>query len=307
MRPTSRLTKHQSKAFLERRRARFGLTIALALVVVGVWVFNVVRLTRVAALSIQEVQIQGADQEIVPALVAAAYQGLDGTYAGLLAKSSTFIFPKKSLVRELAAVSPRIASVSVNRAGWQALAVFVTEKTPVAVVCATLPDFSSPNDLDANVPCYDADAAGMLFRQIGPESLPQVNRYYIPDLPVSASSTGSTIGSMATSTPEFQALQGFMDGVRRTGLMPEGILVKPNGEYELYAHNPTMTALSTSTSDSAIVVIYFNDSRPLSDELSNLTVFWAQKASDAHVAGTSARFASIDVRYGDNVFYSPMP
>ena len=284
---------------------RTGIVVGVALFSVAIWVFNVARLTRVAMFSIERVEINGADSAIIPALVTTTYADLSGTYAGILAKSSSFIFPKKNLASALEAVSPRIASVTLTRKGLQTLVVNVNEKVPAAVVCATLPDFSADQNIDPGSPCYVADASGLIFKQVSDQSLPPVNRYFIPDLPTSASSTDLLDGTYATSTSKFLDLQDLMNGARHAGLKPEGILVKEGGEYELYAHNPDGEATATTTDDT--VVVYFNDSQPLSVELSNLMAFWAKKNEDARVSGRAIRFESIDVRYGDNVFYRLMP
>ena len=55
--------------------------------------------------------------------------------------------------------------------------------------------------------------------------------------------------------------------------------------------------------DKSIAIVYLNDSRSLSDELSNLLSFWTYMVVNPRVTKTPPSFDYIDVRYGTNVFY----
>jgi cell division septal protein FtsQ len=294
MRPHSRLTSNQSKKFVERRKTRYAITGALAVAVVGIGVFFLWEFTHLRALQISDVEISGADNDISPLLKQAALATLEGDYAGFFPRTNIFLYPRSAVAKAVAAAAARIDSVKVDRAGLTALAVSVTEKSPAALICPYLPDWNGTTlSEDGSAPCDFADASGHVVRSAPSFSGQAYNRYYVPALNDLATTSGSLTGLYATSTAEFAALQTFYDGVRAAGIAAEAVLMKDRGEYELYAPNPAGDT----------VVIYFNDSRPFSEELANLVSFWTQLSSDARSKNERLDFDYIDVRYGSNVFY----
>ncbi len=274
----------QSHSFTRKRRKKFYWTLALVILIIASWLSALSFLTRLSAFAIDDVKVFGADADITPALQRAAEQTLNGSYLGLFHRYSTLIYPKSGIIAAVKAASPRVLNVNVNRAGLHGIVITVSQKVPAAIVCATLPDFDGNRLVfDQDSGCYDVDASGLIFQSAhsfdgdgtssssGVYSLPY-NVYYAPDLV-------NNIGSYATSTDEFSALQSFMAGAISAGIPVQAILMKDDGEYELYA---------------STTVIYFNDVAGISHELLNLTVFWP------HMHST---FDYVDLRYGDNVVY----
>ncbi len=285
----------QSRSFTRKRHARLYWILALAAVSVISWVCALSFLTRLNVFAITQVQVFGADADITPALQLAAQRVLAGDYLGLFSRSSTLVYPKSAIAGAVKAASPRVLSANVSRDGLHGLIVTVSEKIPTAVVCAALPDFSDNAVVfDQSSGCYFADASGLLFEaapafssspdksSVTVSSVPAYPVYYVPDLAI-AGSSDAPVGSYATSTVEFSALQSFYEGAAAVGIPVEAILIKEGGEYELYA---------------STTVIYFNDVQPLSDELSDLTAFWSNMKG--------ASFDYIDLRYGSNVFYKAL-
>jgi hypothetical protein len=174
------------------------------------------------------------------------------------------------------------------------LVVSVTQKNPVAVVCASLPDFhGSELSLEEAEQCYFTDRTGQLFAESPSFSGTAHKRYYAPDIR-EASTTGIILGTSVLEPEKFEELQTFYDSVRAAGIRAEAVLIKPEGEYELYVRNPGESA-GEEGSLAGTVVIYFNTAGDFSLELANLISFWASMKEE--------RFDSIDVRYGSNVFY----
>ena len=283
MQAHSRLTSRQSKKFTERRKARAVITGVLFIVCATSWIFSFAEFGSLSFFSIQNVNVIGADKDIQSQVATAAMTALHGSYLGLFSKSNTVLYPKSTVVAAVASSSPRIQSVSVSRDGLQGLAITVNEKKPSAVICTSLPDFSTSDQMPDG--CYFADASGLIFEPAPTFSDHVYNRYYIPGLSDSGTAESRIIGSYATSTAEFAALQEFYDGAHLSGIDPVGALVKDGGEYELYARNRT---------SSDVMVIYFNDSRSIHDELVNLVSFWKNEPGDLDY---------IDLRYGSNVFF----
>lgn len=307
MNPRTRLSKSQSKSFVRRRRDRLVWQVGLALVVILAWIFVLSRLSWLGAFTITNVQVYGADPEITGQLRGVALDQLNGSYFGLFARADSAIYPEKDIAAAIKNKATRVLNVDIHRTGIHGLSITVDERVPTAVICAELPDFSSGTANDSN--CYYADVNGLIFEE-APTTTPQISeRYYEPDLANDDAADGSStniIGSYATSTQEFSALQSFFDKVQAAGIPTFGILMKDAGEYELYALNPGSTNQSTTTSTGTapdIAVIYFNDLSTFESELSDLTSFWNKEITDGRATGKLPRFESIDVRYGSSVFY----
>ncbi len=309
----SRRHSHQSKKYAGRRHTRTLLVTVLIVVSIVTWVFTLARASHFSFMTIDTVQIYGADPDIRLPLQSAAEQTLEGDYLGLFSRSNTLIYPKGSIVAGVKQASSRIDTLVVSRSGLHGLAVTVTEKTPVAVVCTNLPDFTKTT-LEGDT-CYFADDAGLLFKSAPTFSGTVYNRYYAPDLGV-ATSTGTSVGMYATSTLEFASLQNIFHIVQAANINPVAILIKGGGEYELYARNPvsangsagtsagTAPNGATSTDMSDVVVIYFNHVSSFADQISNLISFWNKMNADKKAPHS---FDYIDLRYGANVFYRVNP
>jgi len=245
-------------------------------------------------LTIVDADVYGADPDITDQIHTVVMNELNGSYFKLVPRDNSFFYPKRDIASVIKADFPRVLNVDIGRDDLKHLRVTVNEKTPVAVVCATLPNFVG-NQLtyDPSDPCYLSDSAGFLFEKAPVFTGHPYHIYYAPgitpvaslanvgtDVSPATSPTSDYVGSFATSTPEFVELQSFYDGIEHAGIEGDGILIKDDGEYELY---------SSST------IIYFNDSENIPDELANLTAFWGQMKK--------AVFDYIDVRYDNNVFY----
>lgn len=295
MRPHSRLTAHQSKKFVERRQMRGLLVLSLVFISIVSWVFALSRLSMLDALTIRTIEVKGIDQSVAANLQAAALNAIQGDYLGIFSRSNALIYPHDAVADAVQASSPRIAAVKVSRNGVRGLSVTVSERDPAAVICANLPEFAADGLASGDPsPCYFADAEGYIYMAVAAASLDGHHRYYVPALGDSSSSTtDAVIGAHAASAGSFAALQGFYDRALESGIPVLSILIKDGGEYEMYA--------GTSGSDTA--VIYFNDARPLAEELDNLIAFWKRMASEAQAGGKGMSFEYIDVRYGSNVFY----
>lgn len=293
----SRLTSRQSKRFVERRKARKWVLAGLSAVIAVLAVWGVSRLSRLPSLAISSVSVFGADPDLQGQIQTAALGALKGDYLGLFPKDDTVIYPRSAVASAVKAASPRIDSVSVQRIGTQSLSVTVTEKSPAAVVCASLPDFSGTAESD----CYFADADGIIYGTAPAFSGDAYDTYFEPGLN-EPSGPGSAVGMRATSTPEFTALQSLFQTLKDAGFDIAGVLMKDGGQYEIYVRNGGASA-SADTGGSGLTVIYMDDDSPFSDQASNLISFWDKMKGDAAANGKPLQLEYVDVRYGANVFY----
>ena len=289
----SQLRQYQSRSFGERRRRRASIGVAASIVAAVFWIFALARFSSLGYFSIDAIQVYGADPDIVPTVQSAASAALRGSYIGVFSKSNVFMFPRKSVANAVIASSPRITSADVRRDGWHTLIVSVSEKAPAALVCAGLPDFDASGALSDDDDCYAADATGLMFEKMPAVASDGYDRYYAPDI-----SDDAAIGSLATSTAEFAALQSFVSGVKTLGIKPEGLLVKDGGDYELYVENP-----GAVPGPASLAIIYFNDLAGFPTELTDLQAFWPHMTASSTASGATLGFQYIDLRYGSNVFY----
>jgi len=290
----------QSPTYAERKRKRRIYAAILGIVALTTWVFALERLVSLPTFAIESVGVFGADSPTTPLLEAAAMHALQGSYFGVFPRSSILIYPKSQVLAAIRSVSPQIDSVVIRRDGLHSLIVSVNQKTPAALVCATLPDFDgtdlSDPDLDS---CYLADATGFIYAPADGMAISSYPRYYIPDL--SDTGTSTIIGAYATSTDLFASLQSVQTGMHDAGLDVQGILLKPGGEYEAYVIEPA--APGSDATDAGTIVVYMNDTGVLADEVANLAAFWHAMTDPKRDGGPVKGFEYIDLRYGTNVFY----
>jgi hypothetical protein len=206
---------------------------------------------------------------------------------GIFSRDSTLIYPKADIITHIKSASARVLNVAISRDGMHSLVITVSQKVPSAMVCQTLPDFDGDRFVFDQVSgCYLADASGFIFEKAPPANVssasssdesvaPAYPVYYIPD----SASLSDPVGTYATSTGEFKALQSFIASTEFVGIPAQAVLINDNGEYELYA---------------STTVIYFNDKSGIPAESANLVAF---------LNNTKGRFDYIDLRYGNNVVY----
>ncbi len=278
----------QSQSFARKQRLKIW-AVGTGIIFGGAFiVYALSWSTYLGFMTVSEVTVFGADQDIAESVHDTAEAKLQGNYLGMFSRHNAFLYPNNSIVKAIKSTFPRVLDVVLSRDGLTHLRVTVNQKIPRAIICATLPNFDDDTlILDSEDPCYFADEHAFLFEHSPGFTGHPYNVYYIPDI----SSVGSTtdfIGSYATTTEEFKALQSFYDGAQQAGIPVDGILVKEGGEYELYA---------------STTIIYFNNAENLTDERDNLIAFWKHMIAQAHTDKKQLVFDYIDLRFGSNVFY----
>ena len=278
----------QSKSFVQKKRRKIlwkSISILLILVVallICSW------LMRLSFLTIKDVKVFGTDAEVTSSIHDAVMNNLENKYLGIFPYKNTLIYPKSEIASNIRDKFLRVMDVNISRDGLSNLRITVNEKTPKAVVCATLPNFEKDQVLiSSDDPCYFADETGLLFEKSPSIEVSQYNVYFAPDLLVSAD-TKDYVGSYATSTSEFKLLQSFYNASREAGVNGNAMLIKENGEYEFYSGSTT---------------IYFNSNQNILTELSNFVTFWKHMLETSTSQKHPTVFDYIDLRYDSNVFY----
>ncbi len=296
-----KIVSRQSKNFTLQKRNKNIVLVVAAVIALSIFIFVVSVMGKVSAFQIETIEIIGADQEIAESLKVTAMQSLEGKYGFILPRANTLFYPHDDIVEGISAASPNIEKLEVERRGLKALVISINQKDPAALVCTSLPDWNSEDFGKEEDGCYFADEDGLIIEESPAFSGTAYHRYYIPELV----STGeaSVIGLHATSSQEFRELDTLYTTIEKNKIEVEGILIKSDGEYELFARNSVTKSDPDTSSLSQIIVIYFNNRRSISEQLSNLISFWTEMKEKAQAKHEVLHFDYIDVRYGSNVFY----
>jgi len=284
MRAYSRLTSHQSKKFVAHKKTIVFAIWVLFVLNIFLLIFCVSKITYLDFITIKNISVYGTRDNITTDIQNNISSVLGSSYFGIFSKANSFLYPKSTLLASVQNIAPQIESITINRNSLQVLEINVIEKIPTAKICATLPDLSINNTtIDQVSDCYFADRLGLIFDTANALASSSINLYFIPSLSELSATSQSILEKYATSTNEFVLLQNFYDGTKKAGLSPKFILVKDNGEYEMYAND---------------TVIYFNDKRLIVEQLQNLITFWNHRKSVGNI-----NYEYIDIRYGSNIFY----
>lgn len=245
---------------------------------------------------VKNIRLEGVDPEISASVYLAAKSAVDGNYFWLIPKDNTVFLSKKNIEESIKQVSPRIVEVKVDRQGLDTIALSVAEKSPLAVVCAELPDFSSA---EVNKDCYLADENSLVYMKAPADMAGSFRRFYVPALGENASST--PIGKPFLEKQTFAELINFYDAVKNNSPEILGLLIKNSGEYELYMTDKNNEEGQNPAANTTVV--YFNQRNGLSEQLDNFLAFWSHMKTLEKAGAEAKHYDSIDLRYGPNIFY----
>jgi hypothetical protein len=273
----------RSEKLIEKRRKKRQVLLFLALLCLVTFSASAILVLRAPFLQIKNIVVEGSTFAAPEAVSAAALSSLSGSYFGTIPKSSTFFFSKNQIDQALASHFKQIGDFTIHRRGLSGLRVVVKERTPAAVVCSGFREDGYSN-------CFWSDEKGMVFSKMATTSTPiTFNHYYIP-----SEQSEVSPGTNFVTEKRFGELQKFIKGSILGGLLPLGVLIGENGEYEMYVKN--------RQGDSE-VTIYFDDRASFDTTLENLLAFW-QNSTNAKKATTTQAFNYINLRFGNTVYYS---
>ncbi|MDB5266206.1 MAG: seg [Parcubacteria group bacterium] len=198
---------------------------------------------------------------------------LAGNYLWIFPHSNAALYPKSKIKSDLLASIPRFSDVSVSLTDVHSLSVQVDEREPHSLYCS---DISNPN---APARCYFLDASGFIFSE-APSFSGGVFNVYSSD-PVLDPALRSTY----LSPEKFAPLGNFIQALGEFGVYPKVFLSKGD-EYHLILASGAHIMLKSDADLDAV--------------RSNLESFLRNPKFDA---STLDRFAYIDLRFGNKIFY----
>lgn len=274
---------HSSKQLQKKRKKNIVLASVISTCIIILLILFVLIL-RLNFLQISSIEVKGATtfnsgelEQRVLALLS------NDAYLYVIPKSNSLLYPKSVLEKNLTDSYKKIDSLEISHKNLKTLAINIVEKNPSALVCE---GFHEEIDQDEN--CFFADSTGYVFAKAPQFSNGVYIRYYI-----TTDIGDSIIGTSFIDKNLFNSLQKFAETAQKAFIQPLGILIGTQGDYEMYSKN----------SDDSEMTTYFNDRNPFEKTASNLVAFWNDSKIKKKGATTVPIFDSINLRFGNNVFY----
>lgn len=268
-----------SKTGIKKRRRLIIATLLFSFCVF-LFITNIILILRLPVLQISSIRINSTySSEIEPKIL----NILNGYYIYVIPKSNFLFYSKMLIEKTILDSFKNIDSLSIKRGGTTVLNVDIQEKIPESIVCE---GFNGENKNEEN--CFYLDSSGYVFKKIKDASDDSYFHYYI-----NSDLGDSLLGTSIIDEKKFLKLQDFVETVKRENLNPQGILIGLQGQYEMYSKNY----------DGSDLIIYFDDRAPIDKTISNFITFWDNSKITKKGATTTPVFESINLRFGNNIFY----
>lgn len=274
-----------SPKYAQKKRKKILLVIFLCIFCASALLAFSVLLARSPFFQIDTIAVKGSSafptDMIKEKVLSVIHNDSEKIAYGLFPKTSIFFFSKDKIEKALRQDFKEIDTLSIRRSGPRELTLFLQDRLPSALVCFGFRE----DNLSKN--CYFSDKHGYVFLSLTSSSRPadSYNHYYIP-----TDKGDNPFGTAFIEEKRFQELERFVNGSRRGGLFPLGVLIEENGDYEMYIKNKK---------GNSEVTVYFDDKAPFDATLSNLLTFWQN-----YPATTTPTFDYINLRFGNTVYYS---
>lgn len=264
----------QSAKYTQKKRKKSIIATALLVLCVGICLGVVILAFRLPFFQITTVKLESPGSLPASELEQKALALTEGSYFGLIPRSSTFFYPKDEIEAAVMSAYKKIETLRVVKKSFTTLEITTSERKPEAVICE---GFREEDEIDE---CFFADVNGYVFSDSPGFSDGVYPRYY-----ANSESNKPVLGNNFMDASRFKELQAFLKGMSANGITTLGILIGEGGSYELYMKNR----------DQSTAVVYFDDRTSFDKTMSNLVAFWDN---------TKDNFDYINLRFGNNVFYS---
>lgn len=239
----------------------------LALMSLGVFVAGLVFLLRLSVVQIKHIEVIG--NKIVPSgeITASVQSQLDGFYFKYIPRTNIFFYPRQEILKNITSAYPRFNHVTVDRRAGT-LRIGVVERVPAAIMC------TMPHSAD----CYLIDSEAIPYAAAPDFS----EKIYVAIY----SATSTSLGTPFIAQDMLNSLLLFGQGMTKYGLPIKKILLPEGGD--------TIFVTATGTE----VYIRSQTTAGFDTALTNLGLFLDKIKIKIH-----PKLESIDMRYGNSVFY----
>lgn len=260
----------------KKRRARLkALAERVAIISVGVVVTlsGITFITRLDALSIQTVYVEGNMMINSSEIVEITSQVLSGSYL-FLPRKNVLIYPKKELQRSIKTKFPRVREVEIERANLNRLNIYIEERRPDGLWCGTEPD--------RYMGCFYIDEEGFVFDEAPFFSGDIFFRYYGGEV-----SLRRPIRSKVASAEWIDNVKVLKTHIEELGLKPVSVHIKDD-EFDIILERGGF--------------LLFNKAQSMEESLSMLANL-IRSGEEELVGDEGPNFLYIDLRFGNRVFY----
>ncbi len=263
---------HNQRVPDKRRRYRILRTIVL-LIFLGTLLTAIWYGTRAEAVTIKTVDVSGGVTLDTGAIEQKIQSGLGGTYALLIPKRFTLLYPHDRIA-DMVAHLPRVADVTITRTALSALAVHVTEYLPSALWCPASADADTPDD-----DCFFIAENGFAFAKAPALRGSVLLRYRTEDRPPELGATFATAEYVRATERFAQTL------AQKHGLFVSSITQTGDGDVQYHLRGGGKLLVAQ---DADIQQVFDNF-----DAILNSTEFSHIKSGD---------FIYVDLRFGNKAF-----
>ncbi len=260
-----------------RKRKRFIGKVVLVIFSLGAILFSISYISGTAALTIQNVKVEGTTY-VPTSLIETAVKGeLQGRYVKFLSRANSLIYPKQKMENIITSSFPSVESVSISRSDFHTLLIKVVEQKPFALWCIDMTSSSRATD------CYFMNRDGLIFAKADDAS---------PDLFVYSGDTLKSkdpVGEHFLTSQVLNALSAFFGYLAPLQLKPVALVADSSGELELHTEEGPKLLLRAETSYDGVL-------QNLQSLLSDSTLGWREK-------GIPPTVEYIDLRFDNKVFY----
>lgn len=180
---TARQNSMLSSRIRERRRKRQFRLAVLFFVLVVVLAGALIYFSRLASLSISDVEVTGTKMADAGGIQTLVKNDISGNYLAAFPRKNIFLYPARGIERDILSQFPVVKTVSLSRNPSTVLQVAVDERSPFALWCGTVLDPAAPDDS-----CLFIDDGGVTFGQAPSFSANTFFEWY---------------GPLATTSPSF--------------------------------------------------------------------------------------------------------
>lgn len=263
----------RSERLLKKRRNRHIIRIVLISVGVCIVLALPIVLFNLHVFLIRDVTVSGNIGVSEDSIQSVVQADLLGRYGHIIPRSNVLFFPKQKIKTDVLNISPRISSATVTIQGLHAVHIAITERAPNALWCVN----------DGNSDCYFIDETGKIF-----DHAPVIQGSLYLIFTGGVDTSRDILGQQFTSLDEYRNVQSFIHDIMIMGLTPVSVHVLLAHEYDVMLEGGEH--------------ILFTTRLTVDESISNLESMFADPKLSLK-NGTTLSFSSLDLRYGNKVFF----
>ncbi|MEK7614730.1 MAG: hypothetical protein AAB428_03635 [Patescibacteria group bacterium] len=207
---------------------------------------------------------------------------LSGEYFYLLPRRSIFIYPKEELENKLAENFKRIQGINIERTGFTEILINIRERSERYLWCGRdLIEERAPSD-----GCYFVDSGGYLFSKAPYYSGNLFLEFYGP---LADGENNKPVGGTVLPEENFENLIRFGEDLALIHLLPQKILLKADGDYEIFLERGGR--------------VMINSKNNLQKNIEYLKLALATNPLKTKMETARETLDYLDIRFGNKVFY----